>query len=463
MKKKTKIIATIGPASGSKEKLIEMKKYGVDVMRLNFSHGDLDDHKKYLKNIKEIREGEEISILQDLPGPKIRVGDLKENSINIESGDEVYFTVDPKKEGIPVNYSDFIEVLDDNSEILIDDGTKKVQVKEKKGDRVLVKVKVGGRISSHKGINLPGVKLKEPAFTKKDRDYLKFGIENKVDMVAISFVESADDIREVKEFLKENDAEHIRVIAKIERQFAVDDIVNILEVADGIMVARGDMGLQMAFEKIPFIQKKLIRDCKNYAKPVITATHMLESMVESPQPTRAEVSDVTNAVLNGTDAVMLSEETAVGKYPVETIKVMRELVKEAETELPPYSTEINEPKHVPSAMALSAVKVAQELDAKAIFVLTESGSTARLISRYRPKQEVYALSPNRSTLFYLNLNWGVEGVRIDGVDNIKEAREVVRETANKKDVGSKGDYFVMCAGMPFSVPGTTNLVFVDEV
>lgn len=464
--KRTKIVATLGPATSSGEKIHQLVKAGVNVFRLNFSHGTVQDHGKLIRLIKNLRKDlkEPVAILQDLSGPKIRVGLITDPPLELNVGDELIFNSKikrSKKNEIPVNYPAFVDDVKAKDHLLLADGSIDLIIKKIISPRVFCEVAVGGSLTSAKGINYPGGSFNIPALTQKDISDLKFGLGNGVDMVALSFVRRADDILKLRKVFK-SAKRSIPVIAKIEKHEAIRNFPDILKAVDGIMVARGDLGLEIPSEQVPMVQKKLIRLANLHGKPVITATQMLLSMVDSPRPTRAEITDVANAILDGTDAVMLSEETAIGDYPLKAVEVMSRIAIEIEKHFPYFSAipeKSNETKpDIPQAISQSAARLAQELNAKLIICPTMSGFTARMISRFRPKTPIYALTPNADTYHQMILMWNVIP-RIFPMEKLTgKLIQNALDKAYKDRLIRKGDDYVITAGFPFGEGVRTNLI-----
>lgn len=468
--RKTKIVCTIGPSSESKETIEEMVKAGMDVARLNFSHGTYEEHMRKVKTIREIsdRLGRHITILQDLSGPKIRIGIVKEGGIELKKG-EIFILTNRERigdeKGVSVNYPSLPQEVKKGDRILLSDGTIELTVLEKTESDIKCIVVMGGFLTSHKGINVPEGTILASSFTEKDAKDLLFGIKIGVDMVSLSYVKRASDIQKVKDFLKAENT-NIPIIAKIERKEALENIDEILSVSDGIMVARGDLGVETPLEKVPNVQKMLIKKANILGKPVITATQMLRSMVENIQPTRAEVTDVVNAIYDGTDAVMLSEETASGKFPVEAVKMMDKIALACEEEFPHekfLSREVDSKTNLPQAISHVASLLAREVEASAIVTPTESGSTSRWVSRLRPAQPIIALSRYLSTVRSLNLCWGVLPVLVEDWKDTDDMLEKARWLPKQIGLASKGDRIVIIAGVPISIPGTTNLIKVETI
>jgi pyruvate kinase len=437
----------------------------MDVARLNFSHGDYSFHERTLETIRSVARtlDKPVAIIQDLPGPKIRIGPIEGNRTRLRTGQSYVLTtrkVTGHNEVVSVDYRDLAKVVKKGDPILLGDGEIELEVAKTNADSIICKVIMGGLLSSHKGVHLPRATLSVPALTSEDRRHLKFGMKQGVDLVALSFVRDRRDILQARKVIQKS---MIPVIAKIEKHEAVSQIDSILEAVDGIMVARGDLGLEVAPEKIPALQKMIIRKANQMGKPVITATQMLRSMVQSPRPTRAEVADIANAVLDGTDALMLSEESAVGSYPVESVRTMARVAMETE--------KILEPRHhfeglegsVPEAISRAAISLARDLRVKAFLIPTASGSTARMIARYRPVQPIIAISPNPQTVKNLSLVWGVYPFQVREFQSTEVIIGLAQEKALAMGIVKKGDLVAVTAGLPLHQPGTTNLITVHTV
>lgn len=473
MNKKTKIVCTIGPATESQEKLEALLKAGMNVMRLNFSHGDFVEHQNRVNNLKKAVEktGIPAAVLQDLGGPKIRIGMFKTESIVLKEGAKFTLTTD-KVEGdetiVSVNYPNFAKEVKKGHIVFLHDGKKKLEVIDVKGNNVVCKVLVGGDIKGKRGVNLPDSDLTISSLTDKDRADLEFGIKNKVDFIALSFVRRPEDITELREILKAKKSK-AKIIAKIETPQALSNIDAILALTDGVMVARGDLAIEIPAEKVPAAQKMLIRKCNELAKPVITATQMLESMIKAPVPTRAEVSDVANAILDGTDAVMLSEETTLGDFPVKAVEVMTNVALQVESELLKerfYGTEFLHPANplkVGASITSSSVRTADRVDAKYLVSLTESGYSARMVSRYKPSQPIIVLTPNDVTFRQSILSWGTTPVMIERTTDFTKVMQIVRDYFIKSKLAKKGDKVVVTAGAPFGKAVETNMILVETL
>ena len=459
--RKTKIVATIGPATSSEEMIEKLIKAGVNVFRFNFSHGDYKTHKENLDKIRKISKkiNKIVAVLQDLSGPKIRVTDVEE-PFYVHYGDIIEIVkenIKGNKNRISINYPEIIDQLKKGDKLYIADGTIRLEVIDKKEDKVIAKVLVGGLISSRKGVNFPNVKLNIPSITEKDKKDIEFGVKEGFDIIALSFVKYASDVKEAKELIKKAGGDQ-PVFAKIEKHEAVDHIDEIIEEADGIMVARGDLGVEIEMEKVPVIQKKIIKKCNKAGKPVITATQMLLSMVSSPRPTRAEVSDIANAVLDGTDATMLSDETTVGKYPVEAVKVMDKTIRETEKIYPYYRDYGKKEKTATSAIAEAAVNLSEDINAKAIVAFTKSGRTARNVSKYRPECSILAITHDEKTLRRLSIVWGVNPYMvIESNENTDIMLKEFIEYAYKHDFKPE-DILITLVGFVGGLTGSTSII-----
>ena len=468
--RKTKIVCTLGPVTSSKEKMTGLLEAGMDVARLNFSHGDHESHSRSIKDLREVSRqmGREVGILQDLAGPKIRLGILEPDEHKLETGGELRLFPGESSQGeaVAVNYPHLLQDVSLGDRLLMADGLVEVAVERITGEELICRVITGGVISSRKGVNLPTSGLRVPAFTDKDRRDLEMGLAAEVDFVALSFVRHEDDMQPVLDII--NHQEHRPLlIAKIEKPQAVERFEQILTQVDGVMVARGDLGVEMPLEQVPVIQKRLIRLARQAGKVVITATQMLRSMMESPRPTRAEAADVANAILDGTDAVMLSDESAVGSHPLEAVRVMDRIARATEPSLDPvgFLKEGLSPLLPTGEAAISraATWLAQDLNPAAIVASTSSGSTARLIARYRQPFPVVGMTPNRHTCRQLCLSWGVIPALIPRHDNSDEMFAMARTWMLGKGMAAPGDCLIITAGVPIGIPGTTNLVKVVTI
>ena len=471
MNKKTSIVATLGPASFECEIIEELIKSGVNVFRLNFSHGTHESHAQYIANIRKVSQkiGIEVGILGDLCGPKIRTGKFKDGPITLKEGDLFFLSENPEmpgsKEGIGTSYPYLSKDLKVGNKILLDDGNLMLEVIEVKEDGVLCTVLDGGLLKDKKGINMPGIDLTIDTITEKDKLDLAFMIEHEVDFIALSFVRKAKDLIQLKELAGEN---KIRIIAKIEKPEAVKELEEILNHCEGIMIARGDLGVEMPIQQVPAVQRHILDRCSRRGKPVITATQMLESMIENQRPTRAETTDVFNAVLEGSDAVMLSGETASGKNPVEAVKMMSAIALEAEKLnsgkensvdhlLPEVKREIEE------IVAHAACESAYDLDAKYIVPYTFSGNTAQYISKYHPPTPIIALTPRLDTCRRLSLSWGVTPILVEKISNTDEMIKYSEEILTVRNLVDSDDIIVIVAGVPLGVTGGTNLLKMHKV
>ena len=477
MEKQTKIVCTIGPSCEDVETLEKMVRAGMNVARLNFSHGTYENHAMLIKNIREVAEktGEPVAILQDLSGPKIRIEKVAEEGINLVEGAEVIFSTDSEdKDAIIVGYKELHRFIKKGEAMFLDDGKIEVVVKEVQDKRIITKVVVAGVLFSNKGINIPKTDLTGlEVLTEKDKADAKFGVEQGVDMIALSFVMRPDDILDLRYHIKQMELElgiephdPIKIIAKIEKAEAVKHIKDIIQVTDGIMVARGDLGVEIPAEEVPIVQKKLIDIALENAKPVIVATQMLDSMQNNPRPTRAEVSDVANAVIDHTDAVMLSNETATGKYPVETVEMMSKIIKE--TEKSEYTKLfIREPKEKTNKIddVISGLSrlVAEDVGADLILAASLSGETGRLISRYRPKFPIAVATNSKLVSHQLNLSWGVLPFEVIECKSIEELVDRSMTHLREKKIIKSGDRIIVVAGEPVGHAGFVNLLEVREV
>lgn len=467
---RTKIVCTLGPACRSPEVIRGLVRAGMDVARINFSHGDHETHAESIATLRRIasEEGQMTSVMADLQGPKLRVGKFEDGHLELEAGDLVTLTTHPRpgrKDEIPVPHPQLLRELKPGQVVLLDDGHIELAVASVSDAGLGCRVVVGGDLLSCKGINVPGASLRMSALTEKDQVDAAFALQQGVDFVALSFVRRASDVRELREFLKEEGGS-IPIIAKIEKLEAIDEFDEILQEADGVMVARGDLGVETPAEEVPFHQKRIIRACNRSGKPVITATQMLQSMIETPRPTRAEASDVANAVLDGTDAVMLSGETAIGQYPVQSASVMEVICTNAEAHLP-YGQLLDEDLScrdtITEAISCAAVEIADQVQAKAIISATMSGTTARMVARHRPSIPIVAVTPSYVTLSLLTLVWGVVPVRVEEFDNTDDMVRVMVQAAREEGVVSLGDPVVLLAGIPFGSFGETNMLKVHVV
>lgn len=473
MLKKTKIVCTIGPASRDADTMREMLEAGMNVARLNFSHGTHEEHRKTIETFRRVRDEQDrpAAILLDTKGPEIRLGDFENGSETLEEGDEFTLTSEEcpgTKERVSTTYKALPSQVSLGTSILIDDGRVRLRVAGTTEDEVRCIVVNGGKVSNRKGVNIPNQSLDLEYISEADRQDILFGIEMDVDYVAASFVRSGADVKVLRSLLNENGGDRIKIISKIENTEGIENFKEILALSDGIMIARGDMGVEVDFEKLPGIQKKFIKECCKAGKTVITATQMLESMTHSPAPTRAEITDVANAVFDGTSAVMLSGESAAGDYPVETVKAMAKIVSQAEED----AEEVNQYKFlevetndrdVSNAMGHAACTTAHDIKASAIVAITTSGYTAEMMAKYKPVEPIIAATPDSKTYHQQALTRGVYPVLTQRSSNWNDLMEKAIEGAERMKFVKKGDCIVLSAGMPLQVPGTTNLIRVKTI
>lgn len=470
---RTKMIFTIGPASDNEEILKKFIKIGMSAARLNFSHGDHKTHKEKIDLIKKVREDLKTptAIVLDIKGPKIRTHNFVNDGVELQEDQDFIFICGDEilgdNEKCSISYKELAEDVQIGGEILVDDGLLRFKIKEVNGSHIKCTVTVGGMIKNHKGVNVPNVKIHLPSITEKDKEDLVFGCENKIDFVAASFIRKASDIEDVREVLKTHGGEYIQVIAKIENQEGVDNIDSIIEVSDGIMVARGDMGVEIPIEKVPIIQKKIIRKCNEAGKVVITATQMLDSMIRNSLPTRAEACDICNAIFDGTDAIMLSGESASGHYPIEAAETMSRIAKETEENLDYnyLNKRLKEPSlnSFSEAISYSACRSSNFLGAKAVVAATNSGATAKLISKYRPKCPIIAITPHDEVRRGLNLNFGVFPTKCETFNTTDEILNEAKKVATTLSFAEKGDDIIVAAGMPSTGTGGTNMLKIEKI
>lgn len=456
--KKTKIVCTMGPNTSDRELMRKLIRNGMDVARFNFSHGDHEEHKSRMDMVKQLREEEHTNtaILLDTKGPEIRTGVLKGGKkVVLETGAEFLLStkaIEGDEKKVSITYEGLVNDVDRGSRILIDDGLIELKVTGKTETDIICKVVNGGELGERKGVNVPNVPVRLPAITDKDKEDLRFGVEQDVDFIAASFVRNAECILEIRAFLKELGAPYIPIIAKIENAEGIQNIDEIIRAADGIMVARGDLGVEIPAEEVPYLQKMMIQKCNNNFKTVITATQMLDSMIRNPRPTRAEVTDVANAVYDGTDAVMLSGETAAGKYPLEALQMMVHIVENTEQHLD-YDRILDEAgEHlksgVSSAIGYSSVLAAANLKAKCIITPSVSGATARVVSNLKPRQVILGITPNERTLRRMSIYWGVRPLKSMEFDTTEDISAGAIELARVKQFIESGDVVVLTAGIP---------------
>ncbi|HUL02729.1 MAG TPA: pyruvate kinase [Gemmatimonadales bacterium] len=466
MIRRTKIVATIGPATATEEAVAALLEAGANVIRINASHGSPEERAQWIQIVRCMadRAGLPVAVLVDLQGPRIRVGDLAEPR-ELVPGEMVVFAPEAVATPgeIPTTYADLAKDARVGARILLDDGLLSVEVVRIVPPRVEGRVADGGTLRAHKGMNLPGLHVSAPALTDKDREDVALAVEHGADYLALSFVRRAEDLTEVRRLAPPS----VKLVAKIEKAAALHDLTRILTACDAVMVARGDLGVELPFERVPIVQKRLILEANQRGKPVITATQMLESMVHHPRPTRAEASDVANAILDGTDAVMLSAETAVGEYPVEAVRAMDRIIREMERERPGRDERRRAPTaedvSAEDAIALGTSAVARMLKTPLIVTLTKGGFTARKVAALRPPVPILAVTTEESTYRHLALVWGVMPIRVDQVPGYDAMLTVVRDVILKRGYAKPGDRIVMTAGLPWEVSGTTNLLKVEEV
>ncbi len=468
--RKTKIVCTIGPACENEETLSQMLEAGMDVARLNFSHGTHSEHRKKIEMLKQVRDkaNKPLAIMLDTKGPEYRIGVFENGKCEIKDGDLFTFTCEDivgDETRVSVSYKNLAREMNKGDKILVNNGLLIFTVVEIKGKDVVCKIDAGGEISNRKSMSFPDKVLKQEYLSKNDREDLLFGIENDVDYIACSFVSQKQDVLDVKSFLEENGAKNISIIAKIENRSGIENIEDICSVCDGIMIGRGDMGVEIPFEELPAIQKELITKCRMLGKRVITATEMLESMITHPRPTRAEISDVANAVYDGTSAIMLSGETAAGKYPVLTVETMSRIAESTENNIP-YEKQFADHefriKNEMDAISHSVCGMAMDIGAKAIVVCSISGMTARMVSRFRPPVDIIGLSVNRKTWHQLSMSWGVTPVMCEVYPSIEvlfyTAKQIAKQTFNLKT----GDRIIITGGTS-DTTGNTNTIRIATI
>lgn len=471
MTRKTKIVCTIGPASKSKKTIEDLARAGMNVVRLNFSYGKFSEHEQVVRDVRAVSRtlNLPIAILLDLPGPKIRTGSLENGTVTLKD-DSTFSLVKDNVRGneqqVSVNYPVFFNDVKVGNSIFINDGAIQLKVTSATKNKVQCKVIVGGMLAENKGVNLPGIKLNMPSTINTNLEQMAFGIEQGVDFFALSFVRSADDIAERRRFLQKMGAS-IPLIAKVEKHEAVNKIDEIVREADGIMVARGDLGIEMPLAEVPLIQKSIIRKCNSLGKPVIVATQMLESMINMARPTRAEVSDVANAIFDGADAVMLSGETAAGKYPVQAAEMMAKIATETEGALPYEQWLIEKRRHAPAqtddAISYAACAISQQIGARCIVAYTRTGSTALRVSKYKPKATILAITPDDRIFRRLALSWGVEPYLAKAPRNVDVLFQEAAKISVKTNLAKSGDLIAITAGIPMGVTGSTNIIKVHRI
>lgn len=470
--RKTKIVCTIGPSSESLPALKQLIAAGMNVARLNFSHGDFEEHGNRIRNIRQACQelNKTVAVLLDTKGPEIRTGKLKEDAYELVQDETIVLTTEEvigDSRRISVTYKNLPRDVQVGSTILIDDGLIGLTVTDVRGSEIECRIVNGGTIKSKKGVNVPGVRISLPGITEKDANDIIFGVQQGVDFIAASFVRKASDVLEIRQLLEEHNASHIQIISKIENQEGVQNLDEILEVSDGLMVARGDLGVEIPAEEVPLVQKRMIKKCNHVGKPVITATQMLDSMQRNPRPTRAEASDVANAIFDGTDAIMLSGETAAGKYPVESVQTMSRIATRAESALEYREIFVRQSTAqqttITEAISQSVANSALDLDVKAIITPTESGYTARMVSKYRPKSPIIAVTRNEQVMRRLCLVWGVLPIKGEEARNTDEMFQLAVDDSIKAGHIRLGDLVIITAGVPVGRSGTTNLMKVHHV
>lgn len=468
----TKIVCTIGPASESVETLTELIESGLNVARLNFSHGDFEEHGARIASIREAAQktGKTVAILLDTKGPEIRTGTLEKGEVDLKAGQDLVVSMDEvsgNESMISVTYPGLVDDVHEGSKILLDDGLIELEVTKVERNQLQTKVLNSGTLKNKKGVNVPNVSVNLPGITDKDARDIEFGISQGVDFIAASFVRRASDVLEIREILEQHNAEHIQIIPKIENQEGVDNINEILEVSDGLMVARGDLGVEIPAEDVPLVQKELIRKCNDKGKPVITATQMLDSMQRNPRPTRAEASDVANAIFDGTDAIMLSGETAAGLYPVEAVQTMHKIAMKAETAMNHadilHTRSKSSKLTVTDAISQSVSHTAYNLGISAIIAPTESGHTARMISKYRPEAAIIAVTSSEIVCRRMSLVWGVTSQLSEKAKSTDELLDIAVDASLKSGLVNHGDLTLITAGVPVGEKGTTNIMKVHVV
>lgn len=470
-RRRTKIVCTLGPATSSTTIMEQLIKAGMNVARFNLSHGTYREHARHIQTVKKLshRLAIPVAILMDLPGPKYRTGKLKDGQAKLKKGSQVILTTRPVKgdDGvIPINLPTLLQDIKVGDTVLLDDGAMQLKVLEGQDTEVRCKVMVGGILTEGRGLVVPGMRTFAPFITDALRECILFAVRQRTDYLALSFVSNAKDITSVRAILHDNDAD-IPIIAKIERGVAVDKFDGILATSEGIMVARGDLGVDIPLEKVPLVQKEIIKKCNQAGKPVITATQMMESMMNVPRPTRAEVTDVANAIFDGTDAIMLSAETSIGKYPIQAVKMMAKIAQEAEDKLP-YEQILSErgrllEQKTDELISYNACHTAQSLGAVALVAFTQSGSTAGRVSKYRPRMPILAITPDAVVAKRLVLRWGVYPFQIAKASSVDELFTTAAKLSKELGLAKPGDLVVITGGIPIGVTGSTNLLKVEKV
>lgn len=471
--RKTKIICTLGPATDSEEMIRKLMQSGMDVARINFSHGEYSEHKHKADIVKKLREelGCHTALLLDTKGPEIRLKTFENGKVTLKARNSFSLYMDERignENGVSITYSELWRDVVAGKRILVDDGLIELNVESVCEKEIKCTVINGGTLSNRKGINVPGVRLSMPFLSEKDKQDIAFGVKEDFDFIAASFTQCAGDVRQIRDELEKNGCHNIRIIAKIENSAGVENIEEIINEADGIMIARGDLGAEVPMENIPIIQKQLIQKCYNAGKQVITATQMLESMTHNPRPTRAEITDVANAIFDGTSATMLSGETAVGKYPIEAVKRMATIILRAESDID-YKKRFFDSRfggfgNVTDAISHATCTTAHDLGAKAIITVTTSGFTARLLSRFRPQTDIIACSPDPKACRHVNLSWGVAPILMDKIEESSERLlSIAVDKAYSAGYVNYGELVVVTVGLPLGIPGTTNTLKVQMV
>ena len=469
--RKTKIVCTMGPNLFEKDLIADLMKAGMNVARFNFSHGDHESHKRNHDYVCCVRDelGLPVATLLDTKGPEVRVKSFKEGRVTLQPGQLFTLTadeVDGDETRVSITYKNLPQDVQEGTSILIDDGLIGMVVEKIEGNDIICRVNNAGVVSNNKGVNIPNVHLSMPFISEKDRSDIIFAAKEGFDFIAASFTRSADDILQMRQILKENDGSHVNIIAKIENMEGVENIDEILRVVDGVMVARGDLGVEVPLEVVPSIQKELIQRCLAMGKPVITATQMLDSMIRNPRPTRAEASDVANAVFDGSSVVMLSGETASGKYPIESVKTMVSIVEAAEQHInywKRFAARDNLSDTIPAAISHTACMTARDLGAKAILAATTSGYTARSIAQFMPGCPIAAITTSEAVRRSLALTWGVRAYLTGEADSTDRMFSLCSETARKEGIAAPGDRLVITAGVPIGTAGTTNLIKAEVI
>lgn len=469
--RKTKIICTLGPAT-DESVIRSLIQNGMNVTRLNFSHQEHSYHLEKINIVRKLRKelNKPVAILMDTKGPEIRTGTLPEDGLKVERGEQIILSpeiFDEKTKNVPLTYENLHQDMGSNKTILIDDGQIELELQSISGNELHCKTLNPGLIKSRKGVNVPGAVLQLPSMSEKDKKDILFGIENDVDYLAASFIRNEDDVLSIRRYLNDNGGENILIIAKIENAQGVENIDGILALADGVMVARGDLGVEVSFEQVPLIQKTIIRKSLDLSKPAIIATQMLESMIENPRPTRAEVSDIANAIYDYTSAIMLSGETAVGKYPVECLKTMAKIAETTENDIPYernfFALQGKHSNSITAAITKATVSTAYNLEANAIIVLSTSGKTAFSISRLRPDIPIITASPRIKVYHQLSMNWGVYPIRSEMEEIFEDLLESAMTLARDTNIVKDGDLVVITAGVPVGLAGTTNLIRIETI